>query len=46
MADLAALASVLEIAALHGVEFCLQLRLQRGDLQVAATRELREGRFW
>jgi hypothetical protein len=46
VADLEALASVLEIAASRGVEFCLMLRLQRGDLQVAATRELREGRFW
>ena len=45
-ADLVALAAVLEIAAARGAEFSLRLRLQRGDLQEAATSELRDGRFW
>jgi hypothetical protein len=46
VADLEALASVLEIADARGVEFRLVLRLHRGDLQAASIHEPREGRFW
>jgi hypothetical protein len=46
--DLGALATALKVAADHGVEFALLLRLGAGDLQSAAVFEPREriGRFW
>jgi hypothetical protein len=45
--DLAALASVMRIAADQGVDFSLVLRLHAKDsMQVVCTREARQGGFW
>jgi len=45
--DLEALASVLGVAADHGVDFSLVLRLYKQEsIQVVATRQPRQGRFW
>ena len=44
--DLAALASVLRVAAEQGGQFCLVLRIGKDSLQSVSAMEGRQGKFW
>lgn len=44
--DLEVLSAVLGVAADHGIDFSLTLRIQNDSLQVVSSMERRHGRFW